>query len=127
MGKNDQKHAEQPAPAQEAAPAAQLQTVSELAVKHGQTFHRLGKDGNLYPTVPAHDSVFNQFHLQADVLHGWTKSERHTSIAVRLSDDDYLAAIEAAKTGKTHAPANKRSAEEAAQKQASRDAAKKGA
>jgi hypothetical protein len=101
-----------------------LPTVAELAVKHGQTFHRIGKDGNLVQTVPAHDSVYKQEHLQADVLHGWTKNERHTSLAVRLSDEDYTAAIAAAKTGKTHAPANKRAADEAAKKQASRDAAK---
>lgn len=125
MAKNDPKHPEQQAP--EAVAPALPPTVSELAIKHGYTFHRLGKDGNMYPTVPAHDSVFNQFHLQADVLHGWTKRERHTSEPVRLSDEDYVAAIEAAKTGKTHAPANKRTAEEAAQKQAARDAAKKGA
>ncbi len=123
MGKNDhQKQAEQQAP--EVAPAGELPTVSVLALKHGHTFHRVGKDGGLYPTVPAHDSVFKQEHLQADVLHGWTKHERHTSLPVRLTDDDYTAAIEAAKTGKTHAPANKRTAEEAAKKQASRDAAK---
>lgn len=116
MGKSDKT--EQQAPAL---------TVAELALKHGQTFHRLGKDGNLYPTVPAHDSVYKAEHLQADVLHGWTKQERHTSQPVRLSDEDYKAAIGAAKLGKTHAPANKRAADEAAQKQASRDAAKKGA
>ncbi len=130
MGKNDQKQAEQAAPKEAApeqpaaAPAEQLKTVAELAVKHGHTFHSVGKDGKLYPTVPGHDSVFKQEHLQCDVLHGWTKHERHTSEDVRLSDADYLAAIDAAKAGKTHAPANKRTAEEAAKKQASRDAAK---
>lgn len=85
-----------------------LLTVSELAVKHGLTFHRPGKDGKLVQTVPGSDSVYKTEHLQADVLHGWTKSEAKTSVAVELSDDDYLAAIAAAKTGKTHAPANKR-------------------
>lgn len=125
MGKNEAKPAEQPAEKQEKA--AELPTVSELAAKHGHTFHKLGKDGKQYPSVWAHDSVFKQEHLQADVLHGWSKYEHHASESVRLSDEDYLAAIAAAKTGKTHAPANKRTAEEAAQKQASRDAAKKGA
>ncbi len=112
MAKNEQKQPEQETPAVSAAPSL---TLPALAVKHGQTFHRLGKDGQLYPTVPAHDSTFKRDHLLADVLHGWTKHETHTSEAVSLSDDDYLAAIEAAKTGKTHAPANKRAAE-AAQK-----------
>lgn len=124
MAKSEQKQVEQPT---EAAPEPTLLSVSELAKKHGNTFHKAGKDGALYPTVWAHDSVFKQEHLQADVLHGWTKHEFHSSEPVCLSDADYLAAIEAAKKGKTHAPANKRTAEEAAKKQASRDAAKKGA
>lgn len=127
MGKNEQKSAELPQEPKEVAAPAPLQTVVKLAVKHGHTFHRVGKDGNLYPTVPGHDSPYKQEYMQADVLHGWTKSERHTSEAVCLSDEDYLAAIEAGKLGKTHAPANKRTAEEAAKAQASRDAAKKGA
>lgn len=110
----------------EAAPA-QLTSVSELAKKHGHTFHAMAKDGKLYPTVPGHDSVFKTAHLLADVLHGWTKHETHTSEPVTMSDEDYLAAVEAAKAGKTHAPANKRTAEQAAKAQASRDAAKKGA
>jgi hypothetical protein len=109
------------------APSAQLFTLAELAKMNGHTFHKLGKDGELYPAVPSHDSVFKATHLQADALHGWSKHEHHTSELVRLSGEDYVAAIEAAKMGKTHAPANKRSADEAAKKQASRDAAKKGA
>lgn len=127
MGKNEQKSAELPQEPKEAAAPVQLQTVAQLAVKHGLTFHRVGKDGGLYPTVPGHDSPYKQEHMQADVLHGWTKHERHTSESVCLSDEDYLAAIEAGKLGKTHAPANKRTADEAAKAQASRDAAKKGA
>ncbi len=92
------------------APAAPVDSLLKLATRHGHTFHRMAKDGNLYPTVPSHDSVLKAAHLQADVLHGWTKHERHTSEEVLLTDADYLAAIEAAKTGKTHAPANKRAA-----------------
>lgn len=86
----------------------QAMTVSELAVKHGHTFHRPGKDGKMYPTVPAHDSPFKAEHAQADVLHGWTKHERKVHEPVRLSDEDYLAALEAAKSGKTYGPANMR-------------------
>lgn len=100
---------------EEQKPAAPVAHVSDLAVKHGHTFHKQGKDGKLYPTVPGHDSPFKAEHLQADVLHGWTKHENHTSEQVLLTDEDYLAAIEAGKVGKTHAPANKRAAE-AAQK-----------
>lgn len=112
MAKNAQTIEDKPE--QPSAPVAQtsapVDTLIKLAVRHGQTFHRAGADGNLYPTVPAHDSVLRAAHLQADVLHGWTKHERHTSEAVLLTDSDYLSAIEAAKTGKTHAPANKRAA-----------------
>ncbi len=125
MAKNEQKSPDSlPLESKDAAPVA---LILDLAMKHGKTFHRVGKDGNMYPTVPGHDSPFKQEHMQADVLHGWTKHERHTSEFISMSDEDYLAAIEAAKLGKTHAPANKRTAEEAARAQASRDAAKKGA
>lgn len=96
-------------------PQEPVDTLYNLAVRNGQTFHRRGKDGNLYPTVPSHDSVLKAEHLQADVLHGWTLHERHTSETVVLSDANYLAAIEAAKAGKTHAPANKRAAPAAEQ------------
>ena len=85
-----------------------LLSVSDLAIKHGNTFHRRGKDGGLYPTVASHDSVFKAAHLQADALHGWTRHEFKNSETVRLSDADYLAAVESAKSGKVHAPANKR-------------------
>lgn len=85
-----------------------MATVEALAVKHGQTFHRMGKDGKLYPIVPSHDSVFKRDHLVADVLHGWTLYSNKGADPMRLGDDDYLLAIEAAKEGKTHAPANKR-------------------
>lgn len=115
------------APTEEKATDQPLSKLSALALKHGKTFHRVGKDGQYYPTVPGHDSPLTQEHLQADVLHGWTKHERQTSEDVLLSDADYLAALEAAKLGKTHAPANKRTAEEADKAQASRDAASKGA
>ena len=86
----------------------QNKTVAELALKHGHTFYRQGRDGILRPTMPAHDSPFKAEHAQADVLHGWTLFSSHTSEEVRLSDEDYLAAIEAAKSGKVHGPANKR-------------------
>lgn len=98
----------------EAAPSTELQAVSELAVKHGQTFHKRTKKGELVRTVHEHDSVFKRDHLVADVRHGWTKSERAESQTVKLSDDDYLAAIEAGKKGTTHAPAMKRKEEKGA-------------
>jgi hypothetical protein len=101
------KNEKQDTMAQDSAP---VDTLMNLAIRNGNTFHRIGRDGGMYPTVPAHDSVLKAVHLQADVLHGWTKHERHTSESVLLSDTDYLAALEAAKTGKTHAPANKRAA-----------------
>lgn len=97
------------------SPAVVLPTVNELAVKHGHTFHRRAKDGQLYPTVPAHDSVFKRWHLVADVLNGWTKESNKGGDPTRLSDADYLAAIEAAKLGKKHSPACRRAEKAVAQ------------
>ena len=107
--------------------------VSDLALKNGLTFHVAKTDKKTGKViylrqVPAHDSVYKAPHLQADVLHGWSKSERLTSQETQLTEVDYLAAIEAAKTGKTHKPANMRDVDnERTAKIASRAAAEKGA
>jgi hypothetical protein len=102
MSKDNMQPAEQP------SDVLQNMTVAELAMKHGHTFHRRGKDGKMYPTVPGHDSIFKRAHAIADVLHGWTKHERRVHQPVRLSGADYAAAISAAAKGQTHGPANMR-------------------
>lgn len=112
MGKRDE-HDAVDAPAKAEAPT-ELMTVQELAAKHGQT----------QPTPVPGDSPFRSEHLVADVRHGWQHHTHFVGGPVRLSDADYLAAIEAAKDGKVHAPANRRSAEHEAMKQKSRDEAK---
>ena len=73
-------------------------TVAELAVKHGQA-----RD----PAV-SEDSGFSRDHLGADAAHGWKRHKHFHAQDVRLSDEDYLAAIDAFRDGKTHAPANMR-------------------
>ncbi len=83
----------------------ELPTVSDLAIKTGQTFHKYGKDGKLYLSVASHDCQFKRDHLVADVIHGWTLYSNKGAEPMRLSEDDYLAAIEAAKIGKKHTPA----------------------
>lgn len=51
-------------------------------------------------------------HLAADQLNGWTLHEKKTGEVARLSKDDYLAAIEAAKVGEAYEPANFRAPKE---------------
>jgi len=73
-------------------------TVAKLAVMHGQA----------HATTVADDSPFKADHLVASTRHGWLKHEHDTGTPVMLSEHDYLAAIDAARQGKVHAPANKR-------------------
>lgn len=97
-------------------------TLFELANRNGQLFVPNQK----FHSVDAHESPFKATHQVADVRHGWTLHEKTVHQNVTLSDADYLSALDAAKKGKTHAPANFRSAEHEARKQANREAAKKG-
>jgi hypothetical protein len=87
----------------EAAQEALL-TVSELAKKHGQwTAVNAGIDG----VTP-----FSAKHLVAAVRHGWNHfALQHGDEEVRLSDSDYLAALEAAHHGKVCHGANRRAHE----------------
>jgi hypothetical protein len=102
MGKNDPKPQDEttaapaviPAPAPDVAPL----TVAELAEKHGHS----------NPAPVQGDTPFTPLHLLADSLNGWTRHKAYKSEDVTLSDADYLAAIEAAKNGVAHSPANKR-------------------
>jgi hypothetical protein len=96
----------------------QLLTVSDLGLKHGNTHKpaqinpKTGKlsAGTTAGTVSKEDGVFNAAHMQADAAHGWNRHFVFKNQEVRLSDEDYLAAVAATKTGadKTHGPANKR-------------------
>lgn len=58
------------------------------------------------------DDALTPDHLAADQLHGWTLHEKQTGEVARLSKDDYLAAIEAAKVGEAYEPANFRKPKE---------------
>lgn len=110
MGKHDDKEA----PAEPKVEATELLTVSQLAEKHGQT-----------QTVHvAGDTPFKSDHLVADVRHGWAHHTHFVGGEVRLTDAEYLAALEAAREGKTHAPAYKRSREHDEAKAKSRAEAK---
>lgn len=75
----------------------QLLTVSELAVKHGQT-RKVREDLG--------DTPYTAEHLSAEVANGWARHAYFVGTEARLSDADYLAAIAAAKLGKAHGPAD---------------------
>ncbi len=108
------KHDERETPTEAKVEAKELLTVAELAEKHGQT----------QATPVPGDSPFKSDHLVADVRHGWAQHKHFVGGEVRLSDSDYLAAIEAARDGKTHAPAYKCSREREEAKAKSRAEAK---
>lgn len=77
----------------------ELRTIEELAVRHGQKFARVAVPG---------DSRYTASHHAADVRHGWTRHEATAGEAVKLTDSDYLAALDAVMAGKIHIPASKR-------------------
>lgn len=88
-------------PIADAAPAAEPTfPVSKLAERHGQKHSSTAGD----------DEPWKVDHLVASTRHGWLKYERDTGLPVTLTDADYLAALEAARGGKVHGPANKRGA-----------------
>lgn len=108
MAKNDSKLQPQDdllaVPAAPSAPTTTQDaplTVSDLALKHGHA--------NPNGPAVAGDTPFTALHLLADSLNGWTRHKAYKAENVTLSDADYLAAIEAAKIGSAHEPANKRS------------------
>lgn len=55
------------------------------------------------------DSPYSPDHLGADVLNGWSRLQSYTGEQPKIYQADYKAALEAAKGGKDHAPANFRS------------------
>ena len=66
---------------------AELKTLPELAAEHGQVAPE-HPDGHLYLWQ----------HRVADVIHGWSVHEYHYQAdPVRLTSEDYLAALESAK------------------------------
>lgn len=99
-------------PAESAAPSEQTFALLELAQRHGLVI-AFDKTQHRFQAIDQHDAPYKADHLVADVRHGWKLSESRTHEAVKLSDADYLAAVEAAKLGKTHGPANKRASEKA--------------
>lgn len=83
--------------AQEASPLAPVSTLAELAKRHAQ----------LQAAPIAGDHPYKADHVVADTMHGWTFHKLYVGTDVTLSDADYLAALEAARTGKRHAAADK--------------------
>lgn len=55
---------------------------------------------------PEHD-LYKTDHSVAAVRHGWNWYEKHYG-PVELSEEDYLEALEFAKIGEVHEPANRR-------------------
>ena len=82
-------------------------TLAELAERHGQDFTFLTSEGKRVRQVVPDADPFRTQHMMASTAHGWIPYEHNWGL-VRLSDDDYLNALEAAKNGRVHAPANKR-------------------
>lgn len=100
MGRRQQEDEAQSigeAPAEAEASKVEALTVEKLAAKHGQ----------LQPAPIAGDSPFSAAHAVADLLHGWAHHKLYVGGEVTMSDADYLAALEAAAQGKTHAAAFK--------------------
>jgi hypothetical protein len=128
MARNREATSEEAAQ-QEAQPAtsdASTSTLFDLAKRNGQLFNRDPKLTR-FQASDEHESPFKPTHQVADVYHGWSLHWRTKHQEVFLSDADYLAALQAAKLGKTHEPANRRDPELTARQQASREAALKGA
>lgn len=71
-------------------------TIAELAKRHGQ----------IQPAPIAGDDPYSADHNIAAVLNGWNWHMLHVFAGVTMTSQNYLAAIEAAKLGKPHAPAN---------------------
>lgn len=69
-------------------------TLKELAAKYDQ----------LQPVGIPDGSPYKPAHACAAVLHGWTRFEYHYG-EIKLSDEDYRKALDAALVGKTHAAA----------------------
>jgi hypothetical protein len=78
----------------EAPPAPELFTLKELAARHNQLAPK-ALDGCAYKAD----------HACAAVHHKWVIYDYHSASPLKLSDSDYLAALEAAKLNLTHAPA----------------------
>lgn len=79
-----------------------MKTLHQLATDHGQLAFPIEAR-----TVPANTKPYLWKHLVADRLHGWSNYEYHyQDDKIELSDDDYLAALQAAEDGLTpHEPA----------------------
>lgn len=89
--KSDYEAIEQPA-------SGEFLTVTELAQKHGEYKE---------PSIGG-DTPFTRVHLGADAAHGWTRHKVHRAKEARMTDADYLAALDAFKAGKLHEGANLR-------------------
>lgn len=89
-----------PEPIADVVPEAALFTLAQLAKQHGHALN----------TPVAGDNGFDALHAVASVAHQWEKHERETGVPLTMSVENYLAAIEAAKEGKTHDPVNHRPA-----------------
>lgn len=107
------KYDEQSSDTQATANAAPVKSLSALALehKHTQMTQEVGRDGKkVYAAAPAvaGDNPHSAAHQSASFLNGWELYTNQTGAEVVLSDEDYLGAIEAAKKGEAHAPANHR-------------------
>jgi len=70
-------------------------TLHELATKHDQVAVVPRPGTELARDV----KPYKWQHNVADFLHGWTKHEYHSGESLRLTEDDYLAALKAAENG----------------------------
>src|SRR5688572_11540260 len=77
------------------APPKDLPTVYELAQSHGhiQTAPRAAK---LEPRDPSTITIQDPRFAAASALHGWQSHEYHAGEPLRLSEEDYMLALEAA-------------------------------
>ncbi len=74
----------------------ELKSLTELAHAHGQ----------IQNTPIKEDSPFSALHAQCDVVHGWSRHKFYQGQEVKLSDADYLDALEAAKEGEVSSGAD---------------------
>lgn len=76
-------------------PKAPKKSIHAHAEKHGMK-------------ISVHDGdPYKLAHMMTALLHGWPSEEHHQGV-VEMAEDDYLAAVAAAETGKIHPPANRR-------------------
>lgn len=77
---------------------AQLMKLIDLAKKHG----------HFVTPATGDDLSFDAAHLVAQTLNGWLAHERDTGVAIEMSEEDYLDALECSELGCASDFVNKR-------------------